>query len=92
MLAHERPPPVNEILSMSAARLDALADQVADGLANSGLGDSVGRRDSWSVPSYRNTKLRALFEPHFVGTAARIAMSLPPAQAPYTSTTPATMR
>ena len=50
MLAHDRAPArVNDILSMSAARLDALADQVADGLANSGLGDSVGRRDSWSL-------------------------------------------
>jgi hypothetical protein len=48
MLVHDRAPArVNDILSMSAARLDALADQVADGLANSGLGDSMGRRDSW---------------------------------------------
>ncbi len=92
MLAHERPPPVNDILSMSAARLDALADQVADGLANSGLGDSVGRRDSWSVAPPRNPKLYALFEPHVVGTAAPIVTSLLPAPAPYTSTIPAKMR
>lgn len=51
MLSFDRPAPrVNDILSMSAARLDALADQVADGLANSGLGDSIGRRESWSPP------------------------------------------
>jgi hypothetical protein len=52
MLAHEHPPArVNDLLSMSAARLDALADQVADGLAHSGLGDSaIGRRESWSPP------------------------------------------
>ena len=52
MLAHEQPlARVNDLLSMSAARLDALADQVADGLANSGLGDSaIGRRESWSTP------------------------------------------